>query len=257
MKRLPFILVLFLYGLFIPHAFSQSSLTSTNPPTATDLIRLDFQARSMKYDRASDQLVVLSSNNTVSFLRPATLTVESQQQLSYNAVDLAVSDDASLLFVASDTDSSIHIHRLSDFSEADAVPITNGVPSNLESLPGGTNAFVVAVYRGNSVYDSFAFVNGMEVWGDYTTNWMARTATNLILFSDGIFASSSYRTDLHLNPDGALSATRGESPLFRPSGASSSIVENSKAYIFAGLSSVQCNVFDLAHLNTKRCQHSL
>src|SRR3954471_8853765 len=180
MKRPPLVLILLINCFFVPHSFSQSSnsrainssaivipsrdLTSTNPPVATDLVRLDLQARAMKYDRSTDQFIVLSSNNTVSFLRPATLAIENQQQLSYGAVDLAVSDDASLLFVSSDTDRSIHIHRLSDFGETDAVAVTNGVPSNLESLPGGTNAFVVAVYTPYKFYASCAFVDGTEIY---------------------------------------------------------------------------------------------
>jgi hypothetical protein len=250
MKRLSLVLVLLINSFFVPHCFSQSNLTSTNPPVATDLVRLALQARAMKYNPSSDQLVVLSSNNTVSFLRPATLAIENQQQLSYGAFDLAVSDDASLLFVSSDTDRSIHIHRLSDFSEKGSVPITNGVPSNLESLPGGTNAFVVAVFNDYNFYDSYVFVDSAPIYSIRTTNWMLRTATNLILFTDNAVYGPE-RTDLHLNGDGTLSAIRGESVFFRPGGASSSVIENSKAYIFTGFSSVQCNVFDLAHLNTQ------
>jgi hypothetical protein len=250
MKRLSLVLVLLIYSFFVPNGFSQSNLISANPPVATDLVRLDLKARAMKYNPSSDQLVVLSSNNTVSFLRPATLAIENQQQLAYGAVDLAVSDDSSLLFVSSDTDRSIHIHRLSDFGETGAVAITNGVPSNLESLPGGTNAFVVAVYTPYNYYVSCAFVDGAQIYSAYTTNWMVRTATNLILFSDRN-GPGTERIELHLNPNSRLSATSGDSVFFRPNGASSSIIEHTRAYIFTGSGLVQCNVFDLAHLDTQ------
>ena len=258
MKRLALLLFALLFSGVLRAQFS-FSLQSTNPVIATDLVTRDLQARAMKIDPRTMELVVLSFDNVVTWLDAVTLEHKRELPLAHDAVDLALSEDGALLFLASRTNRAIHVIRLSDSQSMDPISLGAETPIALESLPGSTNGF--AALATNAFNDQVLriFHNGEQLYTGSTYRDLGRNLTNIFAFSD-IPYSGSYYFEFRLGDDGTLVTLRTEnSGFFRPGrfandGAgkylftiSSAVFDTNRVYLLGGESDSRISSHDTLH----------
>jgi hypothetical protein len=254
MKRLSFLLFV---AFFCAATRGQWPYQSTNVVVVHDVRSRDLQARAMKFDPSTQQLLVLSSNNVISWVNPATLATVRELPLQFDAADFALSESGEILFVASGVNHAIYPIRLSDLQPMDPVTLGIDVPFSIESLPGSTNGFVTLALRGAEKFVR-VFHNGADLYGGYGYDELTRTPTNAFLFYNGSYGAR-YRLEIHLGSDGELVRnTVNDSSLVRTGTAlyegrdlryvtTSALVDTNYVYLFGGSSDVRVSVYDDIH----------